>query len=191
MESLIDKFKLSRQTYALTIFLFTNVAGRKKMTSIRQQLFVAACLVLAAKFADKELSVPKLHRLNQLLGIEDSYKDQLKSIEWEVFEAVSHDLQLVSFVDIVELYLVNGVVFSDEEHPDENVIETYILNETESLLKSGRFMRYKQEELACWLVYKARRLFRMKELWSFHLEKITTFKRQQMQRIVKDLDADE
>jgi|JI9StandDraft_1071089.scaffolds.fasta_scaffold749484_1 hypothetical protein len=80
VESLVDKFKLCRQTYALTIFLFTNVAGRKKMTSTRQQLFVGACLMLASKFADRETNVPKLSRVNQLLDIEDCYKDQLKGI---------------------------------------------------------------------------------------------------------------
>lgn len=69
MESLMDKFKLSRQTYALAIFLFTIVAGRKKMTSTRQQLFVGACIMLAAKFADREPNVPKLSRVNQLLDI--------------------------------------------------------------------------------------------------------------------------
>jgi hypothetical protein len=50
--------------------------------------------------------------MNTVLGVEDSYKDQLKIIEKEVFEALSYDLRLSTFVDLLELYLFNGVVFS-------------------------------------------------------------------------------
>jgi hypothetical protein len=64
--------------------------------------------------------------MNRVLGVEDSYKDQLKIIEKEVFEALGYDLQLSTFVDLLELYVFNGVVFSNEIHPDEGVIETYI-----------------------------------------------------------------
>lgn len=52
-------------------------------------------------------------------------------------------------------------------------------------------MRYKQQELAAWLVYKARRLFRMKQLWNVHLQHITGFSADQIQRIVKEIDTEE
>lgn len=51
MDILVDRFRVSRRTYALAIFIYDSVAGRKKMTSLRQQLFVGVSVLIASKFS--------------------------------------------------------------------------------------------------------------------------------------------
>lgn len=114
MDVLVDRFRVNRRTYALAIFIYDSVAGRKKLTSTRQQLFVGASVLIAAKFSSNEILVPRLSRVGRVLGItDDCNKDQIARIEREVLEAVGYQLELTSFVDFVEFYLFSGVVFSN------------------------------------------------------------------------------
>lgn len=78
-----------------------------------------------------------------------------------------------TFLDFINVYLVNGGVFSFQNIRQPEIFESKLSEFCWQYIKNGSFLNYDQEELAVYLLYKTRKEFKFPQIWNWHIEYYT------------------
>ena len=170
---LMSRLQVSRGTYALGLYLLEAMgqsATRDRLDEEEELTHLAAVsFVLACKLGECEPRVPSYQDVTNVLRRSLSSKS-LKRLEYKF---VGGSYCTTTFVDFLSAYLVKGGVFSSERVRRPEIFENRAMDLAWEYVKSGEFMRLDQEDLAAFVLYKARKEFRVAEIWNWHIESYT------------------
>ena len=94
---------------------------------------------------------------------------------------------IATFLDYLEVYKVNGVLFSSENIRYVELVEKKMEEIGWGLIREGRFLEWGQEELAGYVLYRARREASVENAWNEHIEYYTGINREVIEGIVEKI----
>lgn len=183
---IVARLKLSQETHALGLYIYYSVVLRKLGYSSNQLLYASVSLYLASKVIERDSTLVNLTVLKKAAC---SYipKEDYKHAEKTVLQLLDFNLELDTFVSYVNVYLWRGVLFNDEGQFDGQELmafEQSILAKCSSCIRSGKFLQYRPDRLAAFIIFTARK-GRGLEGWRDEFSKHNELSRKDILQIVE------
>lgn len=109
-----QKLGLSLNTAHLSITYLDFIMNSDPLLYSQMQLFSATCILLAAKSIELDERIPFIPKLKKYAAPVYQIQD-FKACEQKILTLLDWDLQLATNLDIMEYYLSQGVIFSNDE----------------------------------------------------------------------------
>ena len=87
------------------------------MSILLYETYATSCLLIAAKAVELDERIPFISKLIKYCG-PDIKPDEVKQAEKKILELLDWELQTCTVLDIIEFYLSQGVLFSNDEIGD-------------------------------------------------------------------------
>ena len=154
---IVGKFKFSLETHALGLYIYYGVVVRRINHSYNQLLYASVSVLVAAKSMEREQQIPKLSVLKKA-ACNYLPKEEYAQAERAVLQLLDYHVDTCTFMTLLQYYLCCGCVFSSEKREAFDVarLENALLAKSTELVRSGRFLSYKPENLAVWVVHICR-----------------------------------
>lgn len=154
---IVSKFKFSLETHALGLYIFYGVVVRRTSHSYNQLLYASVSLLVAAKSVEREQQIPKLSALKKA-ACNYLPKEDYSQAERAILQLLEYNIDICTFVTLLQYYLCNGIIFSCEEKTAFDVarLENAMLAKATDFVRNGRFLSYKPEKFAAWVVHGCR-----------------------------------
>jgi len=105
--------QLRRSTIYRGIFYFDSLCSSKEVHLGHLRVVAASCLLVAAKWNEKEERVPTLRRLSKALNREYAV-NSLRAMELKILNLLDFNLKVVLPIDFVQWTISRGCVWSDD-----------------------------------------------------------------------------
>ncbi|KRW99686.1 Cyclin-like protein [Pseudocohnilembus persalinus] len=119
MWDIAEKLRLSLNTTHLSIYFMDFVNSQVTIPSSRFNLYAATCVMLGAKSIELDERIPFISKLKRYSGIVHK-TFEVSQAEGVIVQALKWNLQCVTPIDIIEFYVSQGVIFSNDEIISEN-----------------------------------------------------------------------
>jgi len=125
MFTISEKLKFSFNTIHLAIFYLDFFLSTENIPSYQHQLYSLTSIFIAAKAIELDERIPFISKL--LNAASNLFKqDEIRRAEHVLLDFFDWDLQIPTLIDMLEFYLSQGVVFSNDEldlYRGEKIIE--------------------------------------------------------------------
>ena len=163
--------KMSHFSYHCAVFYMDRILGEFKVETRYLQLIACACINLAVKMHERDLSICELGELVKLA--DGLYSNtEIFNAELEVLDFFGWRVWIVTAADFISYFAPRDTV-SDTENEYFDFFGDMCLQRIE-------FCKYKQSLLAASQIYCTRKLMKLKNTWPEHLQTRTSYDYRQL-----------
>lgn len=112
------KLKFSLNTIHLGVFFLDHFMNYNPSAVQSINLYATTALLVAAKSGELDERVPFVSKLLRVTGVSFPVAD-IKAAELRICDSFNWNLQNSTLIDILEFYLTQGVIFSNDEFEDD------------------------------------------------------------------------
>jgi len=117
---LAEKLRISANSSHLAILLLDTVLFKDPSLTSKLQLFAPICLLVAAKTIELDERIPYIPKLRRYAGSNFSVDEYTKA-ELHVLDLVDWNPQFSSPIEIIEFFMCQGFLFSNDVVVDNNI----------------------------------------------------------------------
>ena len=163
MRNFQHEFEMNDFSFYLGVFLMDTLILKEKPNTFHkiEQIGIATYLI-AMKYSELNMFIPPIKQYHLTFCKESvlSYK-QLKYIEVKIMKQLNYKLNFISFFNVVQFFLMNGIVFTNDKNTSQSSERVYSLVPTicEVIIEHGlQYYMYNQIFIACAIIALARKL---------------------------------
>jgi len=131
--------ELRRSTIYRAVFYFDALCSTKSVHLAHLRVVAASCLLVSAKWNEKEERVPTLRRFSRALNREYGV-NALRAMELKILSLLDFQLKVVLPIDFVRFHIEKGCVWSNDSLHGHSQSQLHLNEHTDSyLLKFSKF----------------------------------------------------
>ena len=171
IKNFFNKFNLNKKTFYYMVYLLDKLLSNKIKYDIES--ICLGSLILAVKFNEIDGYIPNLKNFFRIFSNENKLKNNFNKIELNCLKNLSYNLTFCTPIYFLEIILINGIVFNNENHERINskIYDIPFKIYEIIILKSPEYFKYNPFHIACGLVALSRKIYGL-EKWNNILEKI-------------------
>jgi len=121
---LAEKLRISPNSTHLSILLMDTIVFKDSSVTAKLQLFAPICLLVAAKTIELDERIPYIPKLRRYAGNTSFSVDDYTRAELHVLDLVDWNPQFSSPIELIEFFMCQGFLFSNDLIIDNNVEKT-------------------------------------------------------------------
>jgi len=178
---------------------FDRILGKEQNNSNEKDLqeIVLICLLLSAKLTETDQTIDHIKSLfKSRFGIKGQL---LKNKETQALNQLNWDLQCVTSFDFIQLFVAQGVVFTNDMVKTSRGNKIATLKVSESVRKYAEFFaevcaqrhaltNYSALELACGIIAVARKQMKLINIWTHEVELLTGMRYIEIEKCVESIE---
>nr|CAD7462372.1 unnamed protein product [Timema tahoe] len=194
MSNVAERMKLCNTTVHLSIYILDVFMDNHSITTERLILVALVCLLLAAKFEERDMNVPKIHELNQLVQNQYPTNDfilleimTLKFLHWNlVIPTVAHFVEYYVTFTTLPSDLKNAPHFSNYSELQCYAYD-YVKDYLDESLKDVTLHQYQPSLVAASCIAATRLRLHLNPKWTSSLCEYTSYEFSDLQQCVQTL----
>nr|CAD7259664.1 unnamed protein product [Timema shepardi] len=194
MSTVAERMKLCNTTVHLSIYILDVFMDNHSITTERLILVALVCLLLAAKFEERDVNVPKIHELNELVQNQYPINDfilleimTLKFLHWNlVIPTVAHFAEYYVTFSTLPSDLKNAPHFSNYSELQCYAYD-YVKDYLDESLKDVAMHQYQPSLVAASCIAATRLRLHLNPKWTSSLCEYTSYEFSDLQQCVQTL----
>nr|CAD7197384.1 unnamed protein product [Timema douglasi] len=194
ISTVAERMKLCNTTVHLSIYILDVFMDNHSITTERLILVALVCLLLAAKFEERDVNVPKIHELNELVQNQYPINDfilleimTLKFLHWNlVIPTVAHFAEYYVTFSTLPSDLKNAPHFSNYSELQCYAYD-YVKDYLDESLKDVAMHQYQPSLVAASCIAATRLRLHLNPKWTSSLCEYTSYEFSDLQQCVQTL----
>ena len=169
-------YKMNRESVYLSILLMDILIIKEKLTTYNKiEQFGIGCYLVSMKYYELIIVIPTIKEFERKFENENVYTcNYIRKLEVNVLKKLNYKINYISFFNVIQFFLMNGIVFNSDIITDTNYTSAYFLvhHICDIILDNGlNYFNYNQVSLACAIVALSREISE-KEKWPSIFEEL-------------------
>jgi len=171
IKKFFNKYNLNKKTFYFMVYLLDKLLSNKIKYDIES--ICLGSLILAIKFNEIDGYIPNLKNFFKIFSKENKLKNNFNKIELNCLKNLSYNLSFCTPIYFLEIILINGIVFNDEnnEKISSKIYDIPFKIYEIIIMESPEYFKYNPFHIACGLVALSRKIYGL-EKWNNILENI-------------------
>ena len=192
-----DEFELYLSTSHVSVMLLDRVLHKVTLPRNKLQLVAIVCILIAAKYEEREKKVPTLSELNRYA--QWAYDpDQIRWMEVRVLKWLEHKLRTYTPLHFTEYYISKGVLLRPDYfqgHPVgrykqlKRYLKRYVEFFADLCLQDYKFQQYTPSLMGASIIMASRCALHVMPIWRKELETLTKYTESEVEPCFKEIWA--
>ena len=169
------EFEMNDFSFYLGVFLMDTLILKEKPTTFHKiEQIGTATYLIAMKYTELNICIPSIKQYQHTFCNESGFSyEHLKCMEVNIMKQLNYKLNFISFFNVVQFFLMNGIVFTNDKNTDQSYERVYSLVRTicKYIIEHGlQYFIYNQVYIACAIIAFSRKLSEQEKWPSIFVE---------------------